>query len=219
MIAVTSIGFNRIERQQYCIQTWKNKGLRVLAIQLPGETERLQSSFPNVEFKEYPNHTPIFSRTTPLIYNLIIQALEENDDILLINSDISIKDKYEFFNSKWTTEEKELKIGIRLDGISGRKRRTRQPHGIDAFKITKIMAEKLRDIGFQIGMPGWDYWLVYHFHLLGYNIVTSTSRLMHEIHDVNWSKHDQYSYDPIVKEHYNMSHMKLGPIIKRLTNR
>ncbi len=220
MIAVTSFGFNRIERQQYCVDTWRSVGLRVVAVQNEGESERLAGSFPHVCFKEVsPPVNGMFSKATPLIKSITDQAIEENDSVLIINSDISIKDRPSSFASNWAVHPKTLNVGIRWNASPGSKHRTREPWGIDAFLITKPMAETIPDLGFQIGLPGWDFWIVYHLHLNGYAVNVTKSRLFHENHPRGWNKQDQSSYRRMVAKHYNCTERMLPYFIKDVTNR
>jgi hypothetical protein len=220
MIAVTSLGFNRIERQQYCVATWKAMGMRVIAVQNPGESDRLKSDFPTVCFKEYELPLAnLFSKNTPTIQSMTNQAIEENETVLIINSDISIKDKPSAFSSHWEVIPKTLSVGIRWNAAHGSKRRTREPWGIDVFMITKEMAEQVPDIGFRIGLPGWDFWITYHLHTLGYGVHVTGSKLFHENHPRGWNRDDQNAYRRMVAKQYNCTERMLPYFIKDITKR
>jgi len=220
MIAVTSLSHGRIDRQQYCINTWLAKGLRVIAVQCPGETESLRPHFPNVTFKEYTLPTSnIFSKNTPTIDSMAYQAIEEKDAVLLINSDISIKDSDLMFQQHWVVQPKTLSLGVRQDANPGSKKRKQQKWGIDAFLVTPEMAQTIPDIGFRIGLPGWDFWIVYHFHLLGYAIHVTKSRLFHENHPKGWNEADQMAYRCLVQTRYNVTRNMLPYFILDVTNR
>lgn len=220
MIAVTSLGFGRIERQQYCVDTWKSMGMQVVAVQNPGESEKLRNSFPGVVFKECePSEKSMFSKVTPSIKSITNQAIEEDDTILVINSDISIKDRPSDFRSHWSVLPKTLSVGIRWNAAPGSKRRTREPWGIDVFLITKQMAETIPDLGFQIGLPGWDFWITYHLYLNGYAVHVTGSKLFHENHPRGWNKQDQSSYRQMVSAHYGCTERMLPYFIKDITKR
>lgn len=220
MIAVTSLSFNRIERQQYCVQTWRHRGLKVIAVQAPGETEYLQQFFPDVTFKEYDlPDTNIFSKNTPTIYSMCQQAIEENDRIFLINSDISAKDKPSVFHQKLTHQENTLLVGIRKDADPGSKIRKLQKWGIDAFCLTPEMATVTPDLGFRVGLPGWDFWITYHLHNLGYITKVSGLLLFHENHPRGWNAQDHAVYRAMIAEKYQISKRFLPYFILNVTGR
>jgi hypothetical protein len=221
MKAVTSLSFNRIERQQYCVKTWQDRGLDVIAVQSPEEINKLKDLFPSVNFKEHTNTSAnIFSKDTPEIYALTKIAEEVWEECLLINSDISIKDNIKNFYEFWTPEIKTFKIGIRWDCVAGKKARTKQKWGIDVFLITPEMVNTIPNLGFRIGCPGWDFWLIYHFHLLGYKITPTQSKLFHESHSRNWYKSDQKAYRDMLMTKYSIdTNTELPYLIKELTQR
>lgn len=221
MIIATSLHTSRVERQQYCVQTWLNLGLRVVAVQAPGETDTLRPLFPYVTFKEYPlPEKTMYSKATPSIKNIANQSIEENDYALILNSDISIKDSQTQFYQRWVPKDDALTIGIRWNGSPGSKKRTRESWGIDAFLLSPQMALMVPEMGFQIGLPGWDFWMVYLFHLAGYHIETSRSRLFHHRHDKGWNSQDQLAYRRMVCEHYGHASTTFLPrLIKTVTGR
>ena len=201
---VTSLSPHRIERQQYCLQTWMKLGLSVVAVQPPGEIEKLQEHFPWVEFVETDQTgTSVGRPHLPLISEMCNQA--QSGPIILINSDISVKDTYEQFHREWMTEHdsNELVVGVRMDykPPDGRKKQT--AWGIDVFKICPSMLP-LKNIGMCIGFPGWDHWLPWELHRRGYRIRVAKSALLHQTHELGYSEDDMLVSRSILLKEYNL---------------
>ena len=213
---VTSLSTKNIERQTYCLTTWQRYGLPITAVQTTGESTLLQEKFPWVEYIETDLVGDKFGKSyLPRTIELVRQAKTET--ILIINSDISIEDTKEEFFTNWDIPG--LGCGIRLNHRRyGSTRVKRNPFGIDAFKIEPEMAD-IKDLGFCIGMPGWDYWLPYELNRRGYPISVSQSHLLHLMHDLNYE--DEYikiGVDLLVKN-YGYTRPHFTYVVQRLTGR
>ena len=212
---LTSLHPKRIERQQYCIDSWLKHGDEVIAVQSPKELPIIEKLFHNVTFVT-GEVSCSFSKPTPKITEIIKYAEEPS---LLINSDISIKD--ENLNA-WGYEPNVLKLGIRHDYFpnnSGKK--FKQKYGIDAFLIYPEMRALLPDLDFCIGCPGWDFWLPYHLWFKHkYEIKTPTCWFLHELHPLGWTEEDQKSYrERIEASEYKLTFSMLPAFILDVTNR
>jgi hypothetical protein len=191
---VTSFSPHRIERQQYCLSTWMAMGLPVTAVQTAGEIVSLQEFFPQVSsWVETPlgQDQSVGKRCCPSLHELIWQA--KSEPIILINADISTKDKPKQFRKTWdVTAENEgtLLVCARkdYDEVGGRK--DLNPYGLDAFRITPSMIEILPDRGWRIGYPGWDYWLAIEAYQAGHDVRRVDSSLLHPRHSGGYSQQD-----------------------------
>lgn len=181
---VTSLSPRRIDRQQFCIDSWRAYGLPIVAVQTAGESEQLAPHFAGVEFREVDAKPNVFDKPyLPRIYDMLAVV---DFDCILINSDIQIKDTYRLFQAEWLSQPPEsIVVGVRQDYSPGRRPVT-TPYGVDAFRITPLMARALRDDGFVIGMPGWDYWLPWLIWNSGFFGQRAKSTLLHHLHPMGW---------------------------------
>jgi len=219
MKIATSISPNRIERQRHCIDSWKKYGYEIIALQPPSQVDSARSNFPDITVLESTNTgTSIGKPNHVQIHEHIQLAKHINDTVLLINSDIEMIYSIKEFRYWESVETNIFKMGIRWNQTKGTT--TLCPAGIDAFQITPSIANSLPNLGFVIGCPHWDYWIVYHLWKLGYDIsVIDTMRLLHEVHDDRWSDTDYLNTEKLFTNNYPISPDELGQIIAKLTNR
>lgn len=221
MKIVTSLGPNRIERQQLCLRSWISAGHEVVAIQSVGETEKFSPHFPQATFVETDLVGDLFGKPTFVrIKAMTDQAVDGN--VLIVNSDIELVGDHANFLSQWSEPQpKVLKMGVRWDVSPKNSRiRTMFKWGVDAFLITPQIAADLPDVGLAIGCPAWDYWIPYHLHTLGYTFVTNKEfYLAHTSHDRAWSNSDYETGLRIMKQHYGIERTPLAHFVQEITGR
>jgi len=174
---ITGILFrqSRMDRQIHCLNSWRDH--QVTLVQHESEKEFVDAFFPDY---------PIFyhggpKRTLIIEYMKVIQEL--NKTSVLINSDIELAGPL-FWED---VPDKTLQLGIRHN-YSHKSPPSPEKWGFDAFRLTPAMAATVKDIGFQIGIPVWDYWMVHHFDKLGYKLQASKLPIfLHESHPLNWT--------------------------------
>ena len=215
MKIVTSFSSKNIERQLYCVNTWRRYDLPIVGVQTEGESDLLKEHFPFVTFVETSLGGDAFNKPhLPRITELIKQA--NDDSILIINSDISIEDTKQEFIDNW--EGDGLICGIRLNHRKyGINRVKRNPFGIDAFKVP--MGTEVPDYGFAIGVPGWDYFLPYELNLRGMTITVSPSKLLHLIHDLNYEDKYIKIAQQLLVATYGYDQRHFTETVQKLTNR
>lgn len=215
MQIITSISPTRLERQIYCINTWKELGLPIVAIQLTTDHPDLTKDLPiEVKYVEPPEST-IFSKITPT-FNSLFHHVDRPS--LYINSDISIKEvPYQFWH-KWEPKEKIIKVGVRKDyKSSAPHRKFTQKYGLDLILLLPEM--ELPTLPYQLGCPGWDFFIPWYlWHHYDYEIETLHGLYFHENHQIQWSPEDQQSYRATLKEHKLTGHM-LAHFILDMTQR
>lgn len=214
----TSFSPTRIERQQYCLETWRSYGCEVIAVQSVGEAEILEPHFRSVKFVETDQVGDLFGRPKLVRITELIKLGRENP-VLILNSDIHIQSMD--FTKRWSeVVPKQMRIGIRWD-IIGRFRANRMfKWGIDAFQITPELADFFPDIGLTMGCPVWDYWMVWYANEHGFSVKTDSKRgLYHEQHKQNWSKESYKRGFELVKEHHGIGEVFLTNYIQKITNR
>jgi hypothetical protein len=217
---VTSLSLNRQDRQHKCLASWRRFGLPIHAVATENQAEQLMQAFPEVDdwhiTLEQPNawDRPYLVRIADHV------ALASESPILLINSDIEIRDKYQSLVEQWMQDDSDtLVCGVRWEHKKGSLKRELNPYGIDAFRILPSMVGHLEDAGFPIGLPGWDYWLPWELHLRGFKVRTADSQFMHETHEMGYSKEAVQTAYRLLEERYRMPGKALSLSIQWLTGR
>ncbi len=218
MKLITSLGLNRIERQQYCLKTWEKHGT-ITAVQVPDDIAILQPLFPTVDFVET-------ELTGAVNYGLAnrprIKALVDQGPGLLLNSDIKITSTPEDFAKDWEDRDQEFRVGIRYDFDGPGCAKKLNMYGIDAFLLTQQVVEQLPDLGFVIGVSVWDYWIVWHMMTRRFRISAKTTPgLLHLRHPQNWGERDTELGLSIMQSVYGLNEPKriLDSVIPLLTGR
>lgn len=213
---VTSFNpYGRIDRQKYCLETWKKYGLPIIAVQHKTETDA-EAIFSGVDQWVYVNgHNPYFDTHFPDIRALI----NECDPGIIINSDISVKLDVESFHQYYARLlPHTLTVGIRLDRREdGHK--TINPYGIDLYLITADMHEHLQTPWYTVGNPGWDYWIVLKLHDAKYEIKTHKTGLIHEIHNDRWEPWKLTIAQGLLQREFGLSQKQVTAKVQRLTKR
>jgi hypothetical protein len=215
---VTSLSPHRIERQQYCIETWRKQCLPIVAVQSVGESENLRNHFEGIEFIEVEPKENVYGKPhLPRIFDMIRLT---GFDCIFLNSDISIKDTGPQFRGQWIRRsDSELIIGIRKDYLHVGGKKTLTPYGIDAFRISPSMQNAIQDEGFVIGMPGWDYWLPWRINRAGFSICVAKSSLLHPLHEMGWNQEQCNSGRELLAKTLGANPDLLTEFIQRSTGR
>jgi hypothetical protein len=218
---VTSFGLNRIDRQRFCVESWRKLGLPIVAVQCDEQVGQLRAIFGDLvdSFASLPAQPNAWGR--PHLARVANHAKQTQDGpILLINSDIEIRDTPEQFASQWLTDDADtLVCGVRRDHLQGSYKNAIHPYGIDVFRITPAMAEKLTDCGFVIGSPGWDYWLPWELWLARFSVRAADSQFMHEIHNLGYSDADVDIAHDLIFKRFRMPPHVMTVWIQWATNR
>lgn len=223
MKLVTSLSPNRTKHQQSCIASWHATGCDVVAVQSPGESERLRNDYPDVNFVETDLVGDVFNAPRLVRIAAMLQQASEDAPVLIMNSDLKIVSSPEF-NAFWgKSEPLELKVGIRYDRNITTKATTMFKWGIDVFRITSEIAAALPDIGMTLGMPAWDYWIPWHLvKECGYRVTTNMSlgmQFVHDMHRKGWSE-DQYRIGlKLFESKYGVSAKDLTAWVQEITGR
>jgi hypothetical protein len=220
MNIVTTLSPSRVERQQKCINSWREIGLSVIAVQAEAQVDLIRSLFSEVNVRSTHKVADQFGK--PLfvrVHALLDQCLEEPG--LIVNSDIQFVGNQETFRRDWdVVPAGRIRCGIRYDVSSVIRRPKMFKWGIDAFLITPEIAAELPDIGLAIGIPCWDYWIPMHFHRKGWQILTKRSQgLLHEMHPQNWSKQQSDLGYQILLKYYGMKEKQIVDLIQTITGR
>lgn len=212
---ITSLSLHRIERQQYCLETWRKHGT-ITAVQVAEDIPKLQADFPFVNFV-----ATNLTGDVPYGYTnrVRIKALVDAGPGLLINSDIKLTDSEQSFKKKWTAKQNEFLVGVRQDFDGPGQPKELNAFGIDAFLITQKFASSLPDVGFVIGVSVWDYWMVWHALTEKLTVRPILDGLLHLRHPVNWDDRDTAIGLAMMDRHYGVGKQMLDVVIPIATKR
>ena len=219
MRIVTSISPNRMDRQKICIESWRRRDVEVIAVQPRGDTA-FAPQFPDVQIVETDLVGDLFGKRHCVRISAMA-ALAVDSPVIILNSDIELKMSRENFHIEWDRcPERVLQVGLRWD----RHPRFRQARlfkwGIDAFLITPEIARDMTDIGMALGCPGWDYWIPWHLHTLGYNFrVLSAYEMEHVMHKQQWKSSESKICYELMAERYGVAPKDLVAFIQKSTCR
>lgn len=221
MKVLTSLGFNRIERQQLCLASWRAVGCSITSVQSVGEAGLLKPHFPDVTFVETDLVGNKFGKPKLVRISALLNQVGRSN-ALILNSDIEVRTPEAVFKERWTASTfDEIKLGIRWDHYPDTGELKMLEWGIDAFLITPNIVRRLEDIGMTMGCPAWDYWIPLILHnKFNFKITTHKQpELIHEYHPKNWSDKDYSIGVKLLKEALGISPREASLQIRKLTNR
>jgi len=190
-IAMTSIAPRHAvgHVQSSAVQSWIDNGFKVYSFNCPTEIEQLKEQYPHVTF--VPCHGTmrgVFKAPYVPISAFINYAKEHDiEQVLLLNSDIVIKDEQGALNRYLDWASNGLVIANREDHNGDYKTPIRYPHGFDAFIIHKNYYDRIPTSMFCMGQTWWDYWLPYRFLKQNIPVVIAREEIFfHHRHPVQY---------------------------------
>lgn len=196
-LAVTSLAPNRFDRQSVCLDSWKQVGLTICAVQPASEIESLRTAYPQVT-----HWHPVDESQPPKIHQLAQIAVDQNTTALIINADIEIHGQQLLIRNAIASG---MLVGIRYNYESDWWQGTREPWGIDVFGITPEIAQTLPDLELRIGRPMWDYWLPHHAKLHQFPMSWINEPLFfHRSHSLAWTQEDWQQGAKVFCQYYGV---------------
>ena len=203
---VTSFSPTRLEAQDKAVQSWKQHGLSFRAVQCIGE-DYAKDFTDNIEWVKPNLH---WSKRTPSLMD-IFKTIDS--PTTLINSDIELEDHLD-----WKPESNVLRIGIRTDYCSQFTQLNK--YGIDVFLITPEMIPHLiTNSIWSLGIPGWDYWVVYKLLSLGYHLDVVKKGFLHAAHKEQWDKDDYRRCSKLLEFEFDIPVQDIADTLQELTGR
>ncbi len=185
-VAVTSLSpsADRTARQRECLATWKAFGLSIVAVQSPAEIVAMQDLYPQVD-----DWVASDGEGAPRINELLNVAIDRDQPILIVNSDIEIRGAQSSLLDAITPGN--MTSGVRHNYDRNWWQGKRERWGIDAFYVEPEAAKTFPLVDLRIGKPAWDYWVPFHCdrhgiasRWIGYGL------FFHANHNQTWSKAD-----------------------------
>jgi len=209
LAAITSLSPHpsRQARQQVCLQSWKDVGIRVVVINSRDEFKRLNWLGESVERIESDDTAGGYDRPVLRVNAIVNAGIETGGMFALLNSDIEIAGDVSPINRAMNSPDR-LTIGVRQNHAVGAIKSTSiaETAGLDVFCMSPKLAETIPEMPLGIGKPGWDYWLPLHFRSIGVRFNWITQPLFfHEAHPRGWSVSDWDRGHDMIFEKYNQS--------------
>ena len=187
-VAVTSIApsADRVERQSFVLNNWKQFGLSITAVQASREVDHLTLQYPQVDrwlVRDAPGCP------TQRINQMLTCSIVDDQPVLLLNADIEIYGD----QSRWLSliSKRKNAIGIRHNYDSHPGDATIEEWGLDAFLVYPEQVNQLTKVKFSIGRPMWDYWLTVELERISDACEWIVEPFFfHRSHPVAWSQAD-----------------------------
>jgi len=203
---VTSFSPTRLEAQDKAVQSWKQQGLSFRAVQCIGE-DYAKDFTDNIEWVKPNLH---WSKRTPSLMD-IFKTIDS--PTILINSDIELEEPLD-----WQPEDNVLRIGLRIDYCPQFTQLNK--YGIDAYLITPEIAAALTNNSiWALGIPGWDYWVVYKLLSLGYTLDVVKKGFLHAAHKEQWNKDDYRRCSKLLEFEFDIPVQDIADTLQDLTGR
>ncbi len=188
-VIITSLSLlpHHIAVQSTCLNSWKRAGFTIHCKNRKSEVARLKHLYPQVSgWHECEKVQKEYAKPTQSIHALIQTAVEIDQTVLLVNSDIEIHGKQQVVRDAIGSG---VLVGIRHDYDSDKRYAVRFAWGLDAFSFTPSQAKRLPYLPFGIGKPVWDYWLPQHWRSIGMPMnFIGEPFFFHKKHKLNWSE-------------------------------
>lgn len=186
--AITSISPRHAigDAQINAVQSWVDRGLKVLSFNAQSEIDELADKYPLVTFVRVDrNASGIYKRPYVFISSFIeYAAANELEAVMIINSDIVINGDV---SQHFAACENGLVFANRCDHNGDFQNPTRYKHGFDVFFIHSKYYGVLHQSLFAMGQTWWDYWVPYRFVKMGLRIHLITDCLfLHARHAVQY---------------------------------
>jgi hypothetical protein len=190
-VALTSISPNHsmAHAQPLAVKSWEDSGFKVVSLNGKAEIDSLKEQFPTVEFVESRTMQGIYKAPYIPISAFIDYAKEKQyEAILLINSDIVLKDEYNHLKKYLDWSVNGLVIANREDHDGTFTNAVRYQFGFDAFIIHSRFYDSIPQTMFCMGQTWWDYWLPFRFINTGKSVVLVREPLFyHQSHAVQYN--------------------------------
>jgi len=206
MKLATSFSPTRTEAQEKATLSWERYNLPIVAVQCYGE-DYAKHFTNNIHWVKPNLH---WSKRTPAIVD-ILQVVDE--PTIFLNSDIEL----DIDLDDWQPEPDVLTIGLRTDYCP--KFIQLNKYGIDVFLLTPEMKEALTNNIWALGIPGWDYWVVWKLIESGYDLKIIKEDIKHAAHHEQWNKDDYRRCAKLLEFEFDIPITDLSDKLQEITGR
>ncbi|MEP2716199.1 glycosyltransferase family 2 protein [Pseudophaeobacter sp.] len=213
---VTSIAPVGVEKQVFCMETWRVQGARILSFNTAAEIEKIATEkydlLAEVEFVEVTETArDVTGKDLVLLRDIVrhCRDLDQNTCIGIINSDIQIDahvDLAGFVQRTCSGGSSLVSSRVDLDDYWDREGQIFSG-GVDAFFFTPdIIADFPMETDFAIGAPWWDYFMVMYLCQKSKNVFYPRPiPFYHKRHTTNYPQSIWLHYGRHFLEHFDPS--------------
>lgn len=155
MIVITSLspGHRNASQQHLAIESWKQFNCPIYSMNNAAEVQKLKDLYKGIEFIEtYKTIYDIVRKPMVSINTMIDAAISKDEDLMLINSDIILRDVPKF-------KKDGITLFVRHDYDGEFENPRIFPHGYDVFFIPKQFLKIFPPSIYAMGVSHWDHWL------------------------------------------------------------
>lgn len=192
-LVITSISPTHVngDIQQRCVSSWVAADIGdVVTMNDPCEDIKVPSGCIRVDAPK--SGKEVFKAPYIYITDMIDYARKNDyDSVMLINSDIELRDQRKALGGYLDACERGLVISNRYDHSGNYIKGIRYSYGIDVFVVHKKFYHLFSEAPFVMGQTWWDYWLPYRFAVNDLPIFNiKASIFYHKEHHVQYSAAD-----------------------------
>lgn len=211
--ALTSISPKHVMShvQPMATKSWADAGFKVLSFNCPNEISVLKEAFPDVQFIPcYRTMEGVFKAPYVPISAFIDYAKEHDlGQVMLINSDIVLRDEANEFDKYWDWAVNGLVIARRENHDGTFVNRSKELYGIDVFVINCLYYHLIPQSMFCMGQTWWDYWIPYRFIKSNNNVFEVKEALFfHQTHKLQYNREEWIRMTEYFKWIENISDIK-----------
>lgn len=204
---VTSFSPTRLEAQHKALETWEKYNVPIVAVQCHGE-DYAKDFTDNIMWVNPNKH---WSKETPCLIDIFKLVTKPT---ILINSDIQLElDSLD----DWVPQPNTLRIGLRTDYHP--KYVQLNKYGIDVYLLTPEIVSHLTNSVWALGIPGWDYWVLWSMVQQDYMIDVVKEGMLHEAHEEQWNKDDYRRCSKLLEWEFDIPVQDISDGIQQLTDR
>jgi hypothetical protein len=164
ILIATSIAPRNLEPQIAAVETWRELGMDVLAVNSDEEVALIKPNFPDIDFYSTGPSVQVAGGRNLVTFDDILSGLRqvEADTFGIINSDIILDTTAKFpeFISQHAKET--LTFGSRIDVETAASREGKSFElGYDFFFFNRQILDSYPASSFHFGAPWWDLWAAF----------------------------------------------------------
>lgn len=205
MLIISSLSPSHInsDLQNLCSLSWSRFG-DVYCLQADGEAEGLKSTYAHVKFISTLRTTKgLLNKPLVSINAMIDQGKKKKESVLLINSDILLKDLPELNQDGVTVFQRNDYTLSYDDGVNFQ-------NGYDAFYIPEKLLHIFPLSIYAMGACWWDYWIPYRAIRNNIPVYLNSSSAFHKKHNIQWQQKEWEFFGRYFGLENNLPHRDIG---------
>jgi hypothetical protein len=202
----TSFGPTRLDVQRRAVDSWREAGFEVIALNSQAEIAKFEGRFADVPNVVPPRDARAFMKRPYVFVRDVVSALVDTGSpvIGIVNSDVEFNAASGFAEFVRSCTANSMLFGSRVDYAAGQRKATgvRYEWGYDFFFFDARLSTSIPDDPFCLGLPWWDFWFPLQFQLAGARTALLESPVaFHEAHPANYPRNVWLAYAGLMEPH------------------